>query len=175
MSPRMWRILVESSLTDKRKSKNWCCGKGIDLLMKEDARDHSDSFCVQEGIKTFVLREITRHGGAEPPDIFAAGVSADISNLVAKSRASGKANQVGRSWVRHFINWLELESSKREIKEERTGLARPPRCQRHDDAKLNGTQTSASIGPQEGEFGGAQVGCAFNHLCHMERADVEPG
>jgi hypothetical protein len=76
----------------------------MDLLMKEDARNYSDGFRVQEGTKAFVLREITRHGGAEPPHIFAARVSADISNLVAKSRASGKANQVVRSWVRHFIN-----------------------------------------------------------------------
>jgi len=80
--------------------------------MKEDARNYSDSFCVQEGTKAFVLRKITRHGGAEPPHVFAARVGADIPNVVAKSRASGKANQVGRSWVRHFVNGLGSSSTK---------------------------------------------------------------
>jgi len=133
--------------------------------MKEDARNHSDSLCIQEEPKAFELREITWHGGAEPPHIFAAGVSADIANLVAESRASSKANQVGRSWVRHFINGLELvEPSKREIKAGINGLAQPPRYQKYDYAKLNGTQASASIGPP-GRGRWVQVGSVFDHLC----------
>ena len=84
----------------------------MDLLMKENARHYFDSFCVQEGTEAFVLREITRHGGAEPPRIFAARVSANILNSVAKSWASGEANQVARSWVRHFVGILQNVKSK---------------------------------------------------------------
>lgn len=109
-------------------------------LMKEDARNHSDRLCVQEGTKAFVLGEVTRDSGAEPPRVFAAGVGANIANLIAKCWASGEANEFGRSLVRHWTKANGLESSKRKVKEERTELGQFSRRAKHSYTRLNGAQ-----------------------------------